>query len=122
MRKTRFHLKFFCMAILLSVISLGIYAQGNNEETWKNEKITVRVSNESLGTILEKVAHAAKAKITLQGVTLTNINQPTSINVTDTPIDKVLGELLEDQNVKIRFEGNRRIIIESYKQEEELLP
>ena len=89
MRKTRFHLKFFCMAILLSVISLGIYAQGNNEETWKNEKITVRVSNESLGTILEKVAHAAKAKITLQGVTLTNINQPTSINVTDTPIDKV---------------------------------
>ena len=119
MRKTRFHLKFFCMAILLSVISLGIYAQGNNEETWKNEKITVRVSNESLGTILEKVAYAAKAKITLQGVTLTNINQPTSINVTDTPIDKVLGQLIGDQNVKIRFEGNRQIIIEPHKQEED---
>ena len=123
MRKASFFKKFFCMVILLSVLSYGmegnnLFGQRNNGEEWKNEQITVRVSNEPLGTILEKVAAAANAKITLQGVTLVNINKPISINVKNTPLDKVLGDLIGDQNVKIRFEENRHIIVEPYQQKQ----
>lgn len=123
MRKARLIFKFFCMVIFLSVISLTyegntLYAQRNSHDNWKNEQITVRVSNEPLGKILEKVAAEANAKITLQGVTLVNINKPTSINVKNMPIDKILGNLIGDQNVKIRFEENRQIIIEPNEQQE----
>jgi len=119
MRKANFILKFFCMMIFLVAVSMNIggnslYAQGNNGENWKNEEITVRVSNEPLGVILEKVAAVANAKITLQGVTLVNINKPTSINVKNVSIDKVLGRLIGDQNVKVRYESNRSIIIEPF--------
>ena len=93
MRKAGIVLKFFFMVFFFSAVSLNVesnllYAQ-NSVDDWKNEKITVRVSNEPLGTILEKVAAAANAQLTLQGVTLVNINKPTSINVKNESLDKV---------------------------------
>ena len=122
MRKAGIVLKFFFMVFFFSAVSLNVennllYAQ-NSVDDWKNEKITVRVSNEPLGTILEKVAEAANAKLTLQGVTLVNINKPTSINVKEEPIDKVLGRLIGNQDIKIRFEANRKIIVEPNKQQQ----
>ena len=122
MRKVGIVLKFFFMVFFFSAVSLNVesnllYAQ-NSVDDWKNEKITVRVSNEPLGTILEKVAAAANAQLTLQGVTLVNINKPTSINVKNESLDKVLGQLIGDQDVKIRFEANRRIIVEPNKQQQ----
>lgn len=111
-----------CSVIVLLLVCAAtnvsrLQAQNRPDGDWKNEKITLRVSNEPLGTVLEKVAGAAEAKLVLQGVTLVGINQPTTVNVKDKPLDKVIGGLIGDQNVRVRFEGtkgSRQIIIESY--------
>ena len=51
-------------------------------------------------------------------VSLWNINKPTSLVVKDKPLDKVLGDLIGDQNVVIRYEGANQIIVEPDKQQE----
>lgn len=114
MRKTVFNLRFFCKISLVAIMLLcsmtAAHAQSSGE--WKNKPVTLRVSNQPLGKVLEMVAEAADAKITLQNVSLWNINKPTTLAVKDKPLDKVLGELVGDQNVIIRYEDNNRIIIE----------
>lgn len=119
MRKTTCSLRLFCMVILLAVTywtagSGMLHAQNRAEDSWKDDKITLRVSNEPLGKILNLAAKAAKADIVFQGVSLVGINNPTTINVKDMPIDKVIGQLIGDQNVRVRFESGRHIIIEVY--------
>lgn len=105
--------KFFLMAMsILVCANHQMLAQAN--DSWKNEKITVRVSNEKLGAVIEKVAQMAKATVVFQNVTLIGINQPTTLNVKDIPLDKVIGQLIGNQNVKVRYESNRQIIFESY--------
>ena len=114
MRKAVFNLRFFCkislVVILLLTCMTAAHAQSSAE--WKNKPVTLRVSNQPLGKVLEMVAEAADAKITLQNVSLWNINKPTTLAVKDKPLDKVLGELVGDQNVIIRYEDNNRIILE----------
>ena len=78
---------------------------------WKEKPVTLRVSNQPLGKVLEMVAETAGAKITLQEVSLWNINKPTSIVVKDKPLDKVLGELIGDQNIVIRYEDGNHIVV-----------
>lgn len=121
MEKVNRNFYFFCRVLLLAVFSSAVfsistYAQATGE--WKDERITLRISNQPLGTVLEKVAEKAKAELHLQGVTLVNINKRISINVKDKELDKVIGDLIGDQNVKIRFEDNRVIIIEPYEHTE----
>ncbi len=113
--------KLFCLSVLamggtgVFTPPLGVYAQARQaEDGWKNEKITLRISNETLGTILNRVAKQAKADIVFQGVTLTGINKPTTLNVKNMPLDKVLGQLIGDQNVKITYDGSRTIVIAPY--------
>lgn len=115
MRK-KFLLRVFSMAMLAAVILPPpcAFAQRPGTDSWKEEKITLRVSNQTLGDILNLVAKQAKADLVLQGVTLVGINQPTTLNVKDMPLDKVLGQLIGDQNVMIRYEDGRQIVIESY--------
>ena len=114
MRKPVFNLRFFCKISLVAIMLLcsmtAAHAQSSGE--WKNKPVTLRVSNQPLGKVLEMVAEAADAKITLQNVSLWNINKPTTLAVKDKPLDKVLGELVGDQNVIIRYEDNNRIILE----------
>lgn len=114
MRKAVFNLRFFCKISLVAIMLLcsmtAAHAQSSGE--LKNKPVTLRVSNQPLGKVLEMVAEAADAKITLQNVSLWNINKPTTLAVKDKPLDKVLGELVGDQNVIIRYEDNNRIIIE----------
>ena len=114
MRKTISNLKFFCkvsfIAILLMCSVTSVYAQA--AAAWKEKPVTLRVSNQPLGKVLEMVAEAANAKITLQNVSLWNINKPISIAVKDKPLDKVLSELVGDQNVVIRYEGENQIVLE----------
>lgn len=114
MRKAVFNLRFFCKISLVAIMLLCsmtvAHAQSSGE--LKNKPVTLRVSNQPLGKVLEMVAEAADAKITLQNVSLWNINKPTTLAVKDKPLDKVLGELVGDQNVIIRYEDNNRIIIE----------
>lgn len=118
MGKTDFYIKFLGKVALGIIVALcfSMQVRAQSTDNWKEQQITLRVSNQPLGKVLEMAAAAADAKITLQGVTLVNINKPISIAVKDKPLDKVIGELIGDQNVKIRFEGNREIIIEPYEQ------
>ena len=102
-----------CKALLLLLFLVGtttIQAQAVQE--WKETKITLRISNMPLSQVLEKVAEAADAKLQLQGITLVNIDKPISLNVKEKPLDKVIGELVGNQNVRIRFEEPRVIIFE----------
>ena len=114
MRKTIPCFKFFCKIFILAIMLVcgATNAQAQALNTWKDKPVTLRVSNQPLGKVLEMVATAANAKITLQGVTLYNINKHTSLAVKEKPLDKVLDELIGDQNIKIRYEGNNQIIVE----------
>ena len=120
MRKTisdfRFFFKLLVVAIVLVCSNAAVYAQ--SAASWKEKPVTLRVSNQPLGKVLEMVAEAANAKISLQEVSLWNINKPTSLVVKDKPLDKVLGDLIGDQNVVIRYEGANQIIVEPDKQQE----
>ena len=97
-------------ATVLMGSTIGLQAQ--TPEAWQDKPVTLRVSNQPLGKVLEMVAKAAGATITLQDVSLWNINKPTSLAVKDKELDKVLGELIGDQNVKIRFESDGHIVVE----------
>ena len=117
MRKTisdfRFFFRLLVIAVVLVCSTSVVHAQ--SAASWKEKPVTVRVSNQPLGKVLEMVAEAAGAKITLQDVSLWNINKPTSLAVKKKPLDKVLGDLVGDQNVVIRYEGSNQIILESDK-------
>ena len=108
--------KSLCKTLLLAlllVVSPMAQAQAQTQATggWKDKPVTLRVSNQPLGKVLEMVAQAADAKITLQDVSLWNINKPTSLAVKDKPLDKVLGELIGDQPIVISYEGDDQIIV-----------
>lgn len=106
-----------CRPLLLLMLLIGATTlQAQNVKEWKETRITLRISNQSLSKVLEKVAEAADAKLQLQGITLVNIEKPISLNVKDKPLDKVIGELVGNQNVKIRYEEPRTIILEPYKE------
>ena len=112
--------KSLCKTLLLALLLVASpMAQAQTTGGWKDKPVTLRVSNQPLGKVLEMVAKAADAKITLQDVSLWNINKPTSLAVKDKPLDKVLGELIGDQNVKIRYEGDGQIVVEPDTQGEE---
>ena len=110
----------FCKAAFLILFTLllpvGMTAQnpigGSN---WKETKVTLRVSDEPLGFVLQKVAKAAGATLELQDVAIVGINEPTTLNVTDMPLDKVLGRLIGNQIIRIRYEYGRQIVIEADK-------
>lgn len=113
----RFLCKIMVFAALLGGYTLGVQAQ--TSDSWKERPVTLRVSNQPLGKVLEMVAKAADARITLQDVSLWNINKPTSLVVKDKPLDKVLGELIGDQNIMIRYEGEGDIIVQPDAKNEE---
>ena len=114
MGKTVLNLRFFCRISVLAIFFLCGTAVVNAQDaaSWKEKPVTLRVSNQPLGKVLEMVAKAAGSKITLQDVSLWNINEPTSLVAKDKPLDKVLGELIGDQDIKIRYEGDNQIIVE----------
>ena len=114
MRKPFSDFRFFCK-IFVTIAIWGCsftYSHAQTAEAWKETPVTIRVSNQPLGKVLEMVAQAAGAKITLQDVSLWNIHRPTNLSVKDKPLDKVLGELIGDQNVILRYEGENNIIVE----------
>lgn len=114
MRKANYRFRFFCKVTIILFTLICSVTAAQAQENWKEKEITLRVSNQPLGKVLEMAAEAAGAKITLQGVTLWNINEPTSIAVKNKPLDKVIGDLIGDQDVRIRFEGDNQIIIEPF--------
>jgi len=101
------------MLCIMQLFVVKVQAQNAAIDDWKNTKVTLRVSNEPLGKVLEKVAKQAEATIEFQEVALVGIASPTTLNVKDMPLDKVLGRLIGDQNVLIRYEVGRHIIVSS---------
>jgi TonB-linked SusC/RagA family outer membrane protein len=120
MGKNNFNLRLFGRMSVLLVMLLCCTAavKAQDAASWKEKPITLRVSNQTLGKVLEMVAEAANAKLTLQEVSLWNVNKPISLAVKDKPLDKVLGELVGDQGVIIRYEGTNQIILQPDKQKE----
>ena len=114
MGKTIFNPKFFCRISVLVVLLLcsATTAVAQDAASWKEKPVTLRVSNQPLGKVLEMVAEAANAKITLQEVSLWNVSKPISLAVKNKPLDKVLGELVGDQDVIIRYEGENQIVLQ----------
>lgn len=114
MRKTICNVRFFCKILIAAMVCMcsinDMQAQSSNE--LRDKPVSLRVSNQPLGKVLEMVAEAAEAKITLQDVSLWNINKPTSLAVKDKPLDKVLNELIGDQHVIIRYEEGGRIFVQ----------
>ena len=113
-------MRLFCrvsLAVILLMCSITA-AQAQLAASWKEKPITLRVSNQPLGKVLEMVSEAAGAKISFHDVSLWNIKKPISLAVKEKPLDKVLGDLVGDQNVVIRYEGSNQIIIEPDKQYE----
>ena len=106
----KFSFKIFVAAAIFTCGTVHMQAQIS--DAWKDRPVTLRVSNQPLGKVLEMVAKAADAQITLQDVSLWNINKPTSLVVKGKPLDKVLGELIGNQNVTIRYEGDGQIIVQ----------
>ncbi|MBR3977878.1 MAG: SusC/RagA family TonB-linked outer membrane protein [Bacteroidaceae bacterium] len=120
MKKSISNMRLFCrvsLAVILLMCSITA-AQAQLAASWKEKPITLRVSNQPLGKVLEMVSEAAGAKISFHDVSLWNIKKPISLAVKEKPLDKVLGDLVGDQNVVIRYEGSNQIIIEPDKQYE----
>lgn len=105
MKQREFLLKSTCLASLLvgapvqmfPPLSANAQKVRPSDDGWKEEKVTLRVSNETLGSVLTKVAKSVNADLIFQGVTLVGINDLTTLNVKDKPLDKVLGELIGNQ-------------------------
>ncbi len=119
MRKSIADLGLLCKALFVIVVLLcgADNAQAQSKGELKEKPITLRVSNQPLGKVLEMVAEAANAKITLQEVSLWNINKPTTLAVKNKPLDKVLGDLIGDQEIRIRYEGEDQIYVEPDKKD-----
>ncbi len=126
MNKREYLLKLGCCAMLFCGTPLPVLRQATAlaqtprpaEDGWKNTPVTLRISNETLGNVLTKVAKTVGADLVFQGVTLVGINELTTLNVKDKPLDKVIGGLIGNQNVRIDYQGGHRaIIISSYEKQ-----
>lgn len=112
--KSQSFCKVVSLFLILLFVPLCATAQRiSNFDDWKETKVTLRVSDEPLGSVLRKVAAAAKATIELQDVAIVGIGDPVTLNVRDMPLDKVLGKLIGDQKIRIRYEDGRQIVVEA---------
>lgn len=109
-----------CLVVFLSLSPCHIAAQ--NLSAWKDTPITLRKSNVTLGAMLGLVAKSAGAKIEFRGVSLVGIDKPTTLNVTNKPLDKVIGELIGNQNVKVEYNDMRSIVISAYGRLDQINP
>ncbi len=112
--------------IMVLMMVLGLYVGGDRtwaqqtDDSWKNRKITLRVSNMPMGDILNLVAKEANARITFQEVTLEGITRHTTINVKDKPLHEVVSGLIGKQDVKISYEAGRIIKFSSTSEPQEV--
>ena len=71
-----FNFRFFCkMSVLVLLLCCVTTVKAQDAASWKEKPVTLRVSNKPLGKVLEMVAEAANAKITLQEVSLWNMKK-----------------------------------------------
>ncbi len=114
MRKTTRCFRYLCALTLIAVLyimlgSTQVCAQERVDDSWKNEKITLRVSSQTMGEILNLIAKEANAHIVFHAVSLEGINQATTINVNDKPIHEAISGLIGQQNAKVVYGPGRTI-------------
>ena len=115
MKKVRTLSGFRWLLTFVCVIALGIrptvLAQGSHDtDKWKNDPITLRVSNEAMGAVLEKVAKIANATIIYNNVGLVGIDKRITLNANKEPLHSVISKLIESQNIEVKYEDDRRIV------------
>ncbi len=109
---------FFLVAIVAATLCNGgaaVQAQ-KPDDSWKNTKITLRVSNRPMGEILNLVAEQAKARIAFNDVSIEGVTQHTTINVNEKPLHQVIADLIGSQEVAITYEVGRVISFASTRQ------
>lgn len=99
------------LIIAALIVPESILAQ-NVDETRKmaNEKITLRISDAPLATILKQVEKKANIKIMFYGA-IPGINQKTTLNARNRALGSVLEELLQGRGVTIDYGENRTVSI-----------
>lgn len=99
------------LIIAALIVPESILAQ-NVDETRKmaNEKITLRISDAPLATILKQVEKKANIKIMFYGA-IPGINQKTTLNARNRALGSVLEELLQGRGVTIAYGENRTVSI-----------
>lgn len=110
--KQFFAINTLCILMVLLAFPNSTFAQ---EDSWKNTPVTLRKSNESLGTMLKLIAQQAGATIEFKDVALVGIDKPTTVNIKNKPLDKALADLIGNQAVRMEYQGGptRHIIITS---------
>ncbi len=105
----------FVAAICTALGTATAHAQKATDDSWKNDAITLRASNKTMGEILNLVAQDADAHLVFQEVTLEGITQKTTINVKDKPLHEVIADIIGKQDVKVSYEPGRTIRFTSTK-------
>ena len=97
------------MALFLALwLATGSYAQtsGSQQDSdLKNRKISLRASGESLGQILTIISKRAGVSFVYR-TGLRGIDEPTTVNFSNAPLEKVLTQLLAKQDVKLTYTSN----------------
>lgn len=107
------HLRHLLVVVCLTTfgtISPILAQEGHKADKWKNDPITLRISNETMGTVLEKVAKIANATIIYNNVGLVGIDKRVTLNANNEPLHSVISKLIENQQVEVRYEEDRRIV------------
>ena len=98
-----------CMSVALLATPTLITAQ-NTPESRKlaSEKITLRISDAPLSSILKQMEQKAGIRISIYGA-IPGINQKTTLNARNRTIKSILEELLSKRGVTIVYGDNRNI-------------
>ena len=85
----------------------GSYAQTADQQgsEVKNRKVTLRASGESLGQILTIISKRTNVNFVYR-TGLRGIDEPTTVNFNNAPLEKVLSQLLAKQDVKLTYTSN----------------
>ncbi|MEG2277647.1 MAG: SusC/RagA family TonB-linked outer membrane protein [Odoribacter sp.] len=101
-------IKFFILAFLLCLMVDDLYAEGDDQ--YENMKISLKVNNENLDKVLDKIADIAQVHFFYNHTQL-NINKKVTLDLKERPLRDVLEWVLGDQNVTMEFQLNRTIIL-----------
>ena len=112
-------LRYLLVLAALTLCSLSTLAQ--TDGGWKDQKVTLRVSNETMGNILYKLANQVGADVVFEGVAIEGINEVTTLNVKDMPLDKAVLRLIGDQPVSVSYETEGRIVFRPLDEDSEAM-
>lgn len=103
------------LLIVVMFLMLGRgFAQDNGKTDfdYKSTKITIKSSGKTLGELLNEISTLANVKF-LFSQTVPGIQQITTVNYVDVPLETVLNELLAGAKVKLNFNANRLVEVDA---------